>query len=402
MYSLRFPLALLALLSLIALFATPISIFIAPFEYTGNLNYAYNEGTDPIIHIDFQFDQEIGESLIVVKTPSPWNSIQEGSTLSLTGGNLAPGNALSVSVSFNKYVESGDRPFTGIGTTSGGESITSTGVLVVTEMIILKIIYILNQNQIFLIGGTIVLFVAEIIRSWRQKRSKSIPKSKPVDEEVIYPDKTGVNIPIPVTEGGLTTKERKKKLGSDFDTTYDEGDDPRDIPPPTIYGEEDLEVDPNVPPVYVVSDFHIGSNKGADKRKSNDMDFDTLKSFIKWLDSVDRDARNYDHYDVVMNGDFMDLWQAKRPVDDTNANRLNDVLDSNNIFFSELAKILRRRYPRCRFYYLIGNHDDALFSSNDGSHYKARNSLKKHLRKDWHSRIIADGKKKWEGLVVKN
>jgi UDP-2,3-diacylglucosamine pyrophosphatase LpxH len=199
----------------------------------------------------------------------------------------------------------------------------------------------------------------------------------------------GIEQPVD-TGSGTRTRERGGEDGPGTTTGSDDGDDPRDIPPPTAYGEE-IEVDPNVPPVYVVSDFHIGSNKGIDKRKSNDMDSETLNIFLKWLDSVDLDAANYDHYDVVMNGDFMDLWQAKRPVDDTNANRLQDVLDSNNDMLSKLAQILRRRYPRCRFYYLIGNHDDAFFSSNDGSHYRARNSLMQHLRQDWHSQIIGGG-----------
>ena len=401
MFSLRFPLVILALLSAIALLATLIAVFIAPFEYTGNLNFTYNEGTDSIIKIDFQFDQGIAESLVVVKVPSPWSGVQSGNTISMSGGNLAPEDALTVSVSFNRYVLPGKRPFTGIGTTSGGESIRSTGVLAVTEMIILKIIFILNQNQLYLIGGTFALFIVEILRRWKQKREVKAPKPKLGDEEIVFSDETNVNVPVPITEGGLApkqaqdfTQEREKNLGSDTNIAAEDGDDPRDIPPPIMYGEE-IDVDPNVPPVYVVSDFHVGSSRGIDKRKSNDMDYDTLKVFLKWLDSVDLDAANYDHYDVVMNGDFVDLWQAKRSKDDTNANRLKDILDSNNLFFSELAQILRRRYPRCRFYYLLGNHDDALFSSNDGSHYKARNSLKKYLRQDWHSQIIAGEGRVW-------
>ena len=123
----------------------------------------------------------------------------------------------------------------------------------------------------------------------------------------------------------------------------DDGDHPRDIPPPKVYGEE-IEVDLNTPPVYIVSDFHLGSNRmfpGSDKRKSNDMDQKTLRTFVQWLSSVDKDAAAYDYYVVVMNGDFLDLWQAKRPSDDSNASRLKDILKSNSYFFEQLGTYLR-------------------------------------------------------------
>jgi UDP-2,3-diacylglucosamine pyrophosphatase LpxH len=176
------------------------------------------------------------------------------------------------------------------------------------------------------------------------------------------------------------TREQESTTGksrdgdSDTTTTDDDGDDPRDIPPPTIYGEE-IDVDPIVPPVYIVSDFHIGSNSSfpgqVDKKLSNDMDKKTLENFLKWLDLVDKDAVKYDHYDVVMNGDFLDLWQATRPKDDDYQKRLEDILETNQVsnnenknFFSELGRIIRKNSPRGRFYYVIGNHDDALYSGN--------------------------------------
>jgi UDP-2,3-diacylglucosamine pyrophosphatase LpxH len=128
----------------------------------------------------------------------------------------------------------------------------------------------------------------------------------------------------------------------------------------------------------------------ADKRKSNDMSQRTLDQFLQWLHSVDADARAYDHYDVVMNGDFLDLWQADRPGPDTMDERLADVLASNALFFENLGKYLRSKYPRCRFYYVIGNHDDALYDSSDGSHYRTRHSFKQRLQTET-ERVLVPG-----------
>jgi UDP-2,3-diacylglucosamine pyrophosphatase LpxH len=206
-------------------------------------------------------------------------------------------------------------------------------------------------------------------------------------------------LPSTRTRKQESTQERGRDGGSETITIDDDGDDPRDIPPPTIYGEE-IEVDPIVPPVYIVSDFHIGSNRSwsgqVDKKLSNDMDKETLENFLKWLDLVDKDAASYDHYDVVMNGDFLDLWQATRLEDDDYKKRLEDILDTNQVsnhennnFFSELGKFIRNNSPRCRFYYVIGNHDDALYSGNHegddkfgegNSFYSLRNMVTGKLR----------------------
>jgi UDP-2,3-diacylglucosamine pyrophosphatase LpxH len=396
MSSLRFPLVLLALLSTVALLVNVIAPYIGPLEYTGHLTFSYTEGENPIVNVVFQFNEEIGESLIVVNAPSPWSWAQGGNILSMSGGSLAPGDSLVVAVSFNRYVPPGDRPFTAVGTTSGGESSTALGVLVVTEMILLKILYTLSQNQLYLFGGTTVLFLGEIFRRWFQGRP--IPPLKPGLGD------GGIEQPVD-TGSGIRTRERGSGEGSGTITTGEDGDDPRDIPPPKSYGEE-IETDLKTPPVYIVSDFHIGSNRNfpgqVDKRRSNDMDQKTLKEFLKWLDLVDKDAADYDQYDVVMNGDFLDLWQSARPKDDDYQKRLEDILETNPEtkseanpdFFSELGKFIRKNSPRCRFYYVIGNHDDPLYSGNhsgdekfgEGNSFNSlRNRVKEKLREQSNS-----------------
>jgi len=154
--------------------------------------------------------------------------------------------------------------------------------------------------------------------------------------------------------GAVLVGARKKRA------VWDEKDKAlRNISPPKIDSKV-IGTDDSVPPIYIVSDFHIGSDEHH-KHNSNDMGQATLKKFIHWLKSVDNDARFAPHYDVIMNGDFLDLWQAFRPKPkkDTYKNRLIDILKSNEIFFSRLGGFVSNNH-RCHFHYLFGNHDDPL------------------------------------------
>jgi UDP-2,3-diacylglucosamine pyrophosphatase LpxH len=346
--------------------------YLGPIEYKGYIVFDYPEGENPIINIVFTVDPTLAGNLIIVNVPSPWSHSYGGGILALSGGSLGPGGSVSVTVSLNKYFEDGEYAVSSVGTTSAGEVSLASGPLLVGELYLLNGLRMASAYKFPLLALVVGLGFLEGLIS-RGKRGDALAPGLGEEGGIEQPVDTGT---------GTRTRERDGDEGPGTTTTDDDGDDPRDIPPPTYYGEE-LEVDPTVSPVYVISDFHLGSNIDSVKEKSNDMDGDTLKMFLKWLDSVDVDAGEADHYDVVMNGDFFDLWQAKKSVDDTNADMIKDVLDSNNDFFSQLAQLLKGRYPRCRFYFLIGNHDDAFFSSTDGSHMTARNSLKKDLSQDW-------------------
>jgi len=371
---LRYPLVLAVILSLVSLFADPIALYLGPFDYTGHLTFGYSAGDDVIVNIVFQLDELIGEQLIVISSPSPWQYTQGGIIVTFSGGSLSPGDSLIAPVSFKEYVNPGEYPISAIGTTSEGDQVTASGILAVTEMIMLKIIYILKENQLYFLAGTAILLIGDVLLGQRKKPEPGGTKT-PVETTTSRTRDGGV-LPPTVTDGG-------------------DGDDPRDIPPPIIYGEE-IEADTLVPPVYIVSDFHVGSNRNfpgqVNKQLSNDFHERTLKRFLEWLKAVDNDAARYDHYDIVMNGDFLDLWQAARPNNDTYENRLNDILETNETddtnFFSQLGGFIRNS-PKCRFYYLIGNHDDPLYSGDNSgdelfgegnSFYSNRNMVKLKLR----------------------
>ena len=201
MASLRYPLLVLTLLSLIAISAGSISPSIGPLEYTGHLSYDYIEGEDAIIRIVFQFNEEIGQRLVVVNAPSPWSWSLGADTLSMTGGSLAPGSTLVIPVSFNRYVPPGDRPFTAVGTTSSGESNTALGVLAVTEMLLLHVLHIISVNQLYLIGLTgILLFTVVFL-----ERRDSVPHIGDdlydwSDDGDVIEDDTGLYSAIPIKD----------------------------------------------------------------------------------------------------------------------------------------------------------------------------------------------------------
>ena len=167
MTSLRIPLAVLLILSVIAFFADPLSAIIGPLEYTGSLGYTYVEGENPIVQVVFLFEDEIGKQLLVTYAPPQWSWTQGGNSLTMTGGSLQPGDTLVVQVSFRKFVPPGEKLFQATGTTSAGEETTAYGVLVVSLMILLQVFAFLAVNRYIILGVTLGLGVIEAWLSWR-------------------------------------------------------------------------------------------------------------------------------------------------------------------------------------------------------------------------------------------
>ena len=181
MASFRLPLALLLILSVIAFTADPLSAIIGPLEYTGSLGYTYVEGENPIIKVVFQFDDEIGRQLLVTYASPQWSWTQGGNTLTLTGGSLQPGDALSIQVSFRQFVPPGEKPFQATGTTSAGEETTAYGVLVVSLMILLQVLLFLSVNRYIILGVTLVIGIIELWLSRRGPGTVIAAALQPVD-----------------------------------------------------------------------------------------------------------------------------------------------------------------------------------------------------------------------------
>jgi hypothetical protein len=180
---LRIPLAILLAVSAVSLGAQALGPIIGPIEYNGSLTYVYSQGVNPITNVVFRFDEEIGNSLIIVNVPAGWSYAQSGYTVTLSGGALQPGQTLVVGVSCRRYLEPGVRPFTATGTTSIGEVATAQGGLTVSEMWILKTVTILGDNPLPLLGGTGLLIVVDFFPVIKGLVTPKTIERKPLEPE---------------------------------------------------------------------------------------------------------------------------------------------------------------------------------------------------------------------------
>ena len=174
MASLKLPVALLAILTLMAFFADPLGALIGPLEYTGSLSYTYVEGDNPIVKVVFQFDDEIGKQLIVTNAPPQWSWMQGGNILSMSGGSLQPGDTLVVQISFREFVPPGEKPFQATGITSAGEESIALGVLVVSLMVLLQVLSILALNRFYLLAATIALGILGVLLGGKKEKPGDI------------------------------------------------------------------------------------------------------------------------------------------------------------------------------------------------------------------------------------
>jgi len=181
--TLRLPLILMIIISLIAAFANVVGVYVGPIEYQGTLTYVYVEGEDPIGFVAFTFDDYIADSLLVVESPSGWTHTQAGNVISLSGGPIYPGDSLVIEISAWKYVLPGSYLFT----VSGGGA-TARGELFVTEMILLKIIWLLNDYLIPLMVFTGLLGLGELYSTLRKpKVAEPVPPGTVTEEPPITP-----------------------------------------------------------------------------------------------------------------------------------------------------------------------------------------------------------------------
>jgi UDP-2,3-diacylglucosamine pyrophosphatase LpxH len=151
--------------------------------------------------------------------------------------------------------------------------------------------------------------------------------------------------------------------------------EPAEIPPLPTDLDTPLapEISDDHKPVFILSDIHIGSNAQfrispkhvIDKARSNWFPQPEPRRLLVWLHWVTRVAQQIAPnrpYDVVLVGDFLDIWQADRPpgLRDNYILRIGDILGTNASFFKGFTAWLATN-PRAHFHYLIGNHDDPFY-----------------------------------------
>lgn len=167
MGSLRIPLVIMIIITLLAASAETASVIIGPREYQGALIYVYVQGETPIGLVTFTFDDQIADRLLVVAAPTGWTYALTGNLMTLSGGPISPGGQLTIRVSAWKYIQPGNYPFTAQG---GGD--TARGELLVKDMLLTGVIWILYDNLIILVVLTLLLAAGEIYSMYRSRAAQ--------------------------------------------------------------------------------------------------------------------------------------------------------------------------------------------------------------------------------------
>ena len=146
--------------------------------YTGTLNFVCTEGDQPIEKIVFQFEGNLGNTLMIYKEPTGWDCTHYGDRIELYNGLLDPRVPIQLIMSCKWYMWEGSYTFTSTGTTSTGQTVMTQGVLEIPDMMALQILFHLTNPlvQVALFGTTLVFLFLEI----RSRQSTSAtPASDP-------------------------------------------------------------------------------------------------------------------------------------------------------------------------------------------------------------------------------
>ena len=181
------PLHVIAIALLLAgaagLVSDTIGEIIGPIEYNGYLGYSF-DGVDTTVHtVEWMFEEEIGESFIIIQAPSGWSHDVTSNSVILTGGTLAPGDDLEVKVSFRRYVESGEKPLSAVGLTSDGGALPAEGVLEVSNLILLRLLALLSQFSVPLLAGGVI--VGGVGMFWPREPTDTVP-GEPIEKTPPY------------------------------------------------------------------------------------------------------------------------------------------------------------------------------------------------------------------------
>jgi len=132
--------------------------------YTGTLNYVCTEGDQPTEKIVFQFEENMGNTLMVYKEPTGWDCIHYGDRIELRNGHLNPGMPMQLIMSCKWYMWEGSYTFTSTGTTSTGQKVMTQGVMEIPDMMALQILFHLTNPLVraALFGATLVFLFLEL------------------------------------------------------------------------------------------------------------------------------------------------------------------------------------------------------------------------------------------------
>ncbi len=179
---------ILFFLAAFTLASKEISSFVGMFEANGDFTYSFLEGDSPITHVSFYIDPKLVENIVVRDIPPGWSYTLEGATLTLDGGSIQPGSTIRVGYYLERYMEPREIPISATGLTADGDAVSALGTVVVTETIILKIIYIFIIYKIPILIGIMTLGTGIFIR----EKLKPTLKTTPIGTSVDIPRETDI------------------------------------------------------------------------------------------------------------------------------------------------------------------------------------------------------------------
>jgi len=158
-----------------------------PLEYKGYLVFVYTEGENPINHIAFTVDMTIAPDLLILDVPAGWGHIYNGRVLSLSGGSLSPGGTVKVQVSLSGHHPPGSYPIDSSGTTTAGELVLSSGMLMVGDLYILNFLTVLNSLRYPIFASTLGFGLLEI---WKRLKREE----KAFEDSLEYQSDDGIEL----------------------------------------------------------------------------------------------------------------------------------------------------------------------------------------------------------------
>jgi ABC-type sugar transport system permease subunit len=163
------------ILLLLFIFAGTLFSLALDFTGQGHIEFKYKTGSSQIVSITHQLPQELADAM----DPKPvagWTVNLANNALTLTGGNLSPGQSVTVDYKLTKYITGGTEQITTISRSADGTE-NSQEVSLDINTTILGLMWALYQNAIwFLILAIIVLVVIVLLYIKGQKKDEEMKK----------------------------------------------------------------------------------------------------------------------------------------------------------------------------------------------------------------------------------
>jgi len=190
-------LLLSSLLLCVSLFPDAVSYQVGSLLGRGTITYSYGEGQEAVTSVVLELPSDLAGSIAIVGGTPGWDLGLEENRLTISGGSLAPGERITVDYHLTKYVEGGPKQLTATSTFLPGTTTVSTGHINVSEVFVLKVIYIIIIYRIWVI---LVALLGLLVSGWTTYRIARRPPIPPPAEAPPPPPTEAPPPTVPIPE----------------------------------------------------------------------------------------------------------------------------------------------------------------------------------------------------------